>query len=450
MGADLSQLSQFLQQQRWFGSKGIPIKQVALIEQADFPVASDAACPGGVFSIAIAEVTYDLGTPERYQLLVCRRPDGTVTPALQQDAIARELLRLIRGNLSIPSGSGRIRGESFPEFRAVVEKLSASPSIRRMEVEQSNSSVVFDERAILKVIRKIEAGVNPELEMGRFLATHPGFKWAPALLGAIFLEGPVEATLAVLHQFIPAESDAWKYTLGVFRDRPRLPPAFLDEVKKLGSVLGQLHLVLASEPNDPAFTPEPIQKEDLQRWSSSIIGEIGVTVAAATRAIPELADRRDALVERARKLAKIAPSGKKIRGHGDLHLGQVLRSRGEWFIFDFEGEPARSFNQRREKHTPLKDVAGMLRSFAYAAAAVELEGAAPGERAFACRDAFLDGYLRTTKSSGLLPEGEEGFRVTLEALELERSVYELRYELQSRPDWVRIPARTLLDMGMAS
>lgn len=450
MGADLSQLPQFLQQQRWFGSKGIPIKQVALIEQADFQLPSDAACPGGVFSIAIAEVTYELGTPERYQLLVCRRPDGTVAPALEQDALARELLRLIRGNQSIPSTSGKIRGESFPEFRAILDKLSASPAVRRMDAEQSNSSVVFDDRAILKVIRKIEAGVNPELEMGRFLATHRGFKWAPALLGAIYLEGPVEATLGVLHEFIPAESDAWKYTLGVFRDRPRLPPAFLEEVKKLGAVLGQLHLVLASEPNDPAFAPEPIQKEDLQRWSSSIIGEIGVTVAAAARAIPELADRREALVERARKLAKISPSGKKIRGHGDLHLGQVLRSRGEWFIFDFEGEPARSFNQRREKHTALKDVAGMLRSFAYAAAAVELEGAAPGERAFACRDAFLDGYLRTTKSSGVLPEGEENFRVMLEALELERSVYELRYELQSRPDWVRIPARTLLDMGMAS
>jgi predicted trehalose synthase len=128
----------------------------------------------------------------------------------------------------------------------------------------------------------------------------------------------------------------------------------------------------------------------------------------------------------------------------------VLRSGGEWFIFDFEGEPIRSFNQRREKQTALKDVAGMLRSFAYAAAAVELEGAAPGERALACREAFLKGYLGITRGAGLLPEGEENFQVVLEALELERSVYELRYELRSRPDWVRIPARTLLEMGTAS
>src|SRR5262249_48734872 len=186
-----------------------------------------------------------------------------------------------------------------------------------------------------------------------FLATHAGFKWAPALLGAVFLEGPVEATLATLHEFISAESDAWKYTLGVFRERARPPSSFLEAVNKLGAVLGRAHLGLASQPHDPAFAPEPIQKEDLQRWSSSIIGEIGVTVAAAAGAIPELADRREGLVERARRLAKISPSGKKIRGHGDLHLGQVLRARGEWYIFDFEGEPARGFNQRREKQTPL-------------------------------------------------------------------------------------------------
>src|SRR5215510_5978747 len=257
-GADLSKLPEVLQQQRWFVSKGIPIKQVSLVDYAEFPQVV-GSCPGGVFMIAIAEVTYELGTPERYQLLVCRQPDGSVSLALDQDSFAWQLLALIRANKSIPSASGRVRGESFAEFRAILDKLPTSPAVRRMEAEQSNSSVVFDDRAILKVIRKIEAGVNPELEIGRFLATHAGFKWAPALLGAVFLEGPVEATLATLHEFISAESDAWKYTLGVFRERARPPSSFLEAVNKLGAVLGQLHLVLASEPNDPAFAPEPIQ-----------------------------------------------------------------------------------------------------------------------------------------------------------------------------------------------
>jgi maltokinase len=171
---------------------------------------------------------------------------------------------------------------------------------------------------------------------------------------------------------------------------------------------------------------------------------MGVSISAAKAAYPALADKYDRLLERAQRLAHLDPSGKKIRIHGDLHLGQVLRSNNEWLIFDFEGEPARAFVQRREKHSPLKDVAGMLRSFSYAEAAVELKGGPVGDRVTPTRTAFLKGYFTGMKGCDLLPQSQEITDEVLSVLELEKCLYELRYEIKHRPDWVRIPLRTLM------
>jgi maltokinase len=439
---ELSKLPEYLRSQRWFGSKGKPIKQVSVLDHSEVAIEGQPS----PFLIAVVQVSYELGPPERYQVLVSARPDGTLSSALEEDAFGRELLNIIRDRRSLKTAAGAIRGQTSGSSKRL-ERIPRSPRLRHITAEQSNTSVVFDEKAILKVIRRIVPGLSPELEMAQFLSAHGPLSAVPAFLGYLELEGQIKATLGVLHEFVPAESDGWKYTLEVFRASPTLSKAFLQEMSKLGATLAELHLTLASDPKDPAFAPEEIQKEDLQRWSSSIIGEIGVTLAAAAKQLPALADRREALVERARRLAQLPPSGKKIRVHGDLHLGQVLRLKDQWMMFDFEGEPARGYNQRREKHSPLKDVAGMLRSFAYAAAAVELGGATPADRGSPSRQAFLEGYLEAIKSADLLPSGEESFRVMLDALELERTVYELRYELQSRPEWVPIPARTLLPTG---
>jgi maltokinase len=158
--------------------------------------------------------------------------------------------------------------------------------------------------------------------------------------------------------------------------------------------------------------------------------------------VPELPSRSAALRARIERLAEATPSGVKLRQHGDLHLGQVLRSEGQWLIFDFEGEPARALAERREKHCPYKDVAGMLRSFSYAAGAAEKKGAAPADRRGPARKAFLEGY--SSRARALLPGDEATARVLLASLELEKLLYELRYEVGHRPDWVRIPARDLL------
>jgi maltokinase len=438
---NLSKLPDYLRQQRWFGGKAWPITSVSVVDHASVDI------PGRAFLIAIVEVLYELGHPERYQLPVepAGKDSDDVKDALEDTECLRALFQIVRDQKTVPSGSGRIVGEwlAFPD---ALPPLPDPISVRRLQVEQSNTSVVFAERVILKVIRKLEAGVNPEYEIGRFLATRTKFRATPTLIGALQLDGPAGATLSLVHQFIPNAQDGWKYTLDVFRKHGAPPDSFLAEMRDLGTRLGELHTALASDSSDPAFAPEDIQHEDLDRWSASIIGEMGVTLADAARLFPELEKRREKLVEVAKALAHTRPGGQKIRVHGDLHLGQTMRSEGNWLIIDFEGEPGRTFAQRREKYSPFKDVAGMLRSFDYAAATVALEGGKPAERVAPSRAAFLDGYRKATRGASFLPQNDKDFDVRLAAFELEKLLYEVRYEMQNRPDWIRIPVQALLNL----
>ncbi len=434
---DLARLPDYLRNQRWFAGKAWPIKSVSVVDHATLEL------PGGrTFTLAVVEVLYELGHPNRYLLPVIPGTEG-IQDALDDVEALRALFHIIREKREVMSASGKIQGE----WLDMPEGLLALPSplpVRRLQVEQSNTSVVVAEKVIFKVIRKLEAGINPEYEMGRFLATKTSFRATPSLLGALRSEGPAGATLAVVHRYVPNVTDGWRYTLEHFRRAPRLTESFLGELRGLGQRLGELHLALASTTDEPAFSPEPLLQEDVQRWSASIVGELGVTLVDAVKVEPELEKRREGLIEQARRLAHVPVSGQKIRIHGDLHLGQVLRAEGQWLIFDFEGEPARTFSQRREKYSPLRDVAGMLRSFDYAEATVQLEGGAAGNRVQPARDAFLTGYRAATQGAAFLPSEAEAFDVTLRALELEKVLYEVRYEVQYRPDWVRIPVQALL------
>ncbi|MCP3142129.1 phosphotransferase [Pyxidicoccus xibeiensis] len=436
---DLTKLPEYLKQQRWFSGKAWPIKQVSVL---DHGTVEHGGCS---FTLAVVEVLYELGHPERYLLPVKPAAEG-VRDALEDDECLRGLYSILREGGGVPSASGRVVGE----WIGGPEDLMALPSplpVRRLLVEQSNTSVVLGEKVILKIIRKLESGVNPEYEVGRFLATKTGFRATPVLLGALHLEGPAGANIAVAHRFVPNATDGWKYTLERLRQERALGERFLGEMRELGMRLGELHNAFASaSAEDPAFTPEPLLLEDLQRWSASIVGELGVTLADAGRVHPDLMDRREALVEHAKRLAHVPPSGQKIRIHGDLHLGQVLRANEQWLIFDFEGEPSRSFTARREKYSALRDVAGMIRSFDYAEATVALEGGEPQGRVAPSRDAFLEGYRQATRGASFLPSDSTTFEVMLRAFELEKLLYEVRYELQNRPDWVRIPIQALLRM----
>ncbi|WP_434391013.1 phosphotransferase [Melittangium boletus] len=436
---DLTKLPDFLRSQRWFAGKAWPIKSVSTLDNATVEL------PGGrTFTLAVLEVIYELGSPERYLLPVLPSDDG-VKDAFEDPEVLRALFQLIREKREAPSASGKLVGEWLDTAEGLVALPSPVP-VRRLQVEQSNTSIVVAEKLILKVIRKLEPGINPEYEVGRFLATRTSFRATPTLLGALQSEGPAGATLAVVNRFIPDVVDGWRYTLESFRRGTALDAAFVGDVRRLGQRLGELHHALASSTDDPAFTPEPLLAEDLQRWSASIMGEMGVTLSQAARHTPALEDRREDLLGHVRQLAHVPPSGQKIRIHGDLHLGQVLRSEGDWLIFDFEGEPGRTFAQRREKYSALRDVAGMLRSFDYAEATVRLEGQADGERLQPARQAFLEGYRAATQGAPFLPQDEATFSAMLGAFELEKMLYEVRYELQNRPDWVRIPVQALMRM----
>ncbi|ADO71951.1 maltokinase N-terminal cap-like domain-containing protein [Stigmatella aurantiaca] len=435
---DLTKLPEYLKHQRWFAGKAWPIKSVSVVDHVTLDSGSCA------FSLAVVEVVYELGQPERYLLPVKPSSEG-IQDALEEADCLRNLFQIIREQRTVPSSSGQVQGEWLSTPDGLVALPDPLP-VRRLTVEQSNTSVVFGEKVILKIIRKLEAGVNPEHEMGRFLATRTSFRSTPMLLGALSLSGNAGATLALVHRFVPNATDGWKYTLEQFRRSGELPAPFLEEMRELGRRIGELHHALASVTDDPAFAPEPLLQEDLQRWSASILGEMGKTLADASRVHVDIDNQRERLMEHARRLAHVTPSGQKIRIHGDLHLGQVLRSENQWLIFDFEGEPSRNFTQRREKYSPMRDVAGMLRSFDYAEATVMLEGNSPGPRLAPCRQAFLEGYREITRGAAFLPADEASFWTMLRAFELEKLLYEVRYELQNRPDWVRIPVQALLRM----
>jgi maltokinase len=421
---DMQALGRWLPQQRWFGGKGAAIASLRDVDRVQLS-------PG--LLLAAVEVQYGDGrAAERYALAL--RPWTSapgITEGLDDDA-ARALLGVVRQRLRVATAAGSLQGERFDAPGSSMERLSPVPSVRRLGAEQSNTSVVFDDRVILKLIRRLEQGVNPELEIGAFLARN-GFAATPPLLGAMSAGGAVQSTVAVAHAYLQVESDGWSYVLSALRRGD--PP--LEEIRELGARVGELHATLACDAADPAFAPEPIRREDLRRWTESLLAELDRTVEAGRVAVPPVASRREALAARIRRLEAVQPSGVRIRQHGDLHLGQVLRSEGQWLIFDFEGEPARPLAERRAKHSPLKDVAGMLRSFSYAAAVAQSpELAAPA------REAFLAGWR--SRAAQFLPE-EEAARVLLECLEMEKLLYELRYEIGHRPDWVAIPARDLLE-----
>ena len=431
----MEELTSWLKTQRWFGGKGVPISKVEVLERIPLQSTPDA-------ETSIVRVSYVLGAPETYLVLLQRMPDGQLRDALEDPAVARAVLDFARDARRVPVGASVVRAETIGRGAEVLASLPREPTVRALGVEQSNTSVVVGDRVLLKVLRKLEVGLSPEVEMGRFLATH-GYRSTPQLLAAFTLEGPSASELALLYAFVPNQGDGWAYLTGELQASPEPGPEVLGRLERLGNRVGELHRVLASDETDPAFAPEPIHQEDFQRWSSSIVGELGVTLALAGGRFPELAERQDALTERAKSLATLTPSGQKIRQHGDLHLGQALWTGDDWMVIDFEGEPTRPYAARREKHTPLRDVAGMLRSFSYAASVAGLPPAARRRAVSATKTAFLRGWRAAVRGTALLPSGEAEARAILDVLELEKTLYELRYELQMRPDWAHIPAEAL-------
>jgi trehalose synthase-fused probable maltokinase len=323
------------------------------------------------------------------------------------------------------------------DFSALGQELGPA---RLVCSEQSNSSVVFDDALILKVFRRLEPGINPELEMLRFL-TEQGFRNIPALGGWYsYSGGPLTATLGLLQEYVAGAIGGWELALGEIASAPE---SFLDRLGRLGEVTARMHTALGADQNDPAFAPEEPSVESLGLLTATVDEEIArvfLSLPEDDERLAPILGRGEEVREQLRLLTHAGSSGRVIRTHGDYHLGQTLWKSNDWIILDFEGEPARMLVERRRKRSPLRDVAGMLRSFAYAATAAELRRDAEiaedwEERA---RERFLESYLETVDAT-LLPPGDAAVDRMLAVFELEKAVYELRYELDNRPDWVGIP-----------
>jgi trehalose synthase-fused probable maltokinase len=322
--------------------------------------------------------------------------------------------------------------------------LGGTVDVRPVGVEQSNTSIIFGDELIMKAIRRIEPGVNPELELLRFLSAR-GFPHIAPLAGWYEVEGRlIDATLGILQEYLADGEDGWELALDELR---RDPEGLLERLHQLGVVVGQLHAALGSDSGNPAFAPDEPSAEALSILTSNVDEQIERVFLELpeTEAIAPIAGRGQDVRERLAALSSVGAGGRVIRTHGDLHLGQTMLTGRGWVILDFEGEPARPLPERRLKRSPLRDVAGMLRSFSYATAGSRLlRGHEPPEdweqRA---RERFLTGYHEAVDRN-LLPPGQQATEQLLSVFELEKAVYELRYELNNRPDWVSIPVAGIL------
>jgi trehalose synthase-fused probable maltokinase len=394
-------------------------------------------------------VRFDTGTHETYQVLLGLRPvsdgwadaitrlDGwDVYGALSDPQLARELVHLVRASATERAGEGTVEFRPLEGFAGLGRELVTA---RRITSEQSNSSVVFDDELILKCYRRVQAGINPELELVRFL-TERGFANVPELGGwYAYLGAPMEATLGILQRYVPGGRDGWELALD---EITAAPDRLLGRLRRLGEVTGNMHRSLGSDSSDSAFAPEEPSAESLGLLTASVDQEIEAMFLDLPEddVVAPIAGRGEEVRERLRQLTYAESLGRLIRHHGDFHLGQTLWADEDWYLLDFEGEPARSLPERRQKRSPLRDVAGMLRSISYAVSAAEiLRGADTPEGWEAhARGEFLDAYLDTV-DPGLLPPSRESVDRLIEVFELEKAMYELRYDLNNRPDWVKIP-----------
>jgi predicted trehalose synthase len=437
-------LAAWLPRQRWFATKTRQVEAVA---------AEDVLEVGGA-ALVILRVALDDGTHDRYAVPL-RSGDG-VADALDEPRFGQALLELVAAGGRLAGLHGELRG--VPTF-AFPADVPADLPPRRLGTEQSNTSLAFGDRLILKQFRRLAEGRNPEEEMTRFLTERARFPHTPRLTGHLEYRRPdgFVATLAVVQELVSGARDGWQWMLAALGDvyaearrtgggptaeRVRtLAAPTLAVLERLGMVTAGLHAALASDASDPAFAPEPITSVDIAAWSDAVRAQL----AAAREALGPGAPVGDLDVGPA---LDVLQSRQKIRHHGDLHLGQMLyrEATGTVVIIDFEGEPIRPLAERRRKHTPLRDVAGVLRSIDYAAVASQppgFEGWAAAWAAEAAR-AFTAAYGANAGDAPFLPAPGAARARALAVFELEKAAYEVVYEANHRPDWIGIPRRGLL------
>lgn len=427
---------------RWYGDKSR--NHVAVTLETLTPVADgDHAA-----ALAIVRFAYERGPDSRYFIpILVHQAEGDVAP---QDAL--EDPGFLQWCMSGFVGERVVDGWRWSRTAGPVpDPAQVTPeAVRVISAEQSNTSIVVGERWIAKVFRKLQPGINPDLEIGAFLSQDNRFTHVPSLHGLVERDSDGEViTIAALQQFVPNEGDGWSWVLSQLETQDM---AGIDDLVAAIGLLGrrtaELHLALASDSENAAFAPERFTHQDADALIRRVIAEM-------EESVEELAKRlSQAEVERIHKGLGQVMSGAwplvgswKTRVHGDYHLGQTLRTPdGDFVLIDFEGEPSRPIEQRREKQTPLKDVAGMLRSLDYAAATA-MASAGEDRRVIIgawlreATDAFQTAYRKTILEGevDLVPRDPGAFRAGLDLMIAEKALYEIRYELNNRPDWLAIP-----------
>ncbi|CAN5905384.1 maltose alpha-D-glucosyltransferase [soil metagenome] len=501
-------LPNYLSLRRWFAGKGNQIEKVevaSLIEVgpdrllALLKVESDGDGDGArsqAYFLPLsaawehgAEDNLPALMPYAVARLRRRSKVGVLYDALVDEDFCRDLVAAMGEGRELSAGDAMIR---FSSTEAFSELTGDEPlSVRRAGVEQTNTSVILGERLILKVYRQLHEGVNPDLEIGRYLTEESAFGNTPPLAGFIEHEGPEGGltTLALLQGFVANQGDGWSYVrdyLGRYLEERLVtswsleedgaeaePEAddtfFLGLMHTLGLRTGELHEAFARPTDNADFAPERASRKETEGWKKGVIKELDRTLKLLRRrrdklsavvqpAVDRLLDLRDSIEDRIRATAGDDVEVVKTRHHGDYHLGQVLVVSNDFQIIDFEGEPARPLEERCAKHSPLRDVAGMLRSFNYAAESTIMDVGA--ERADQIeeleewarlwernvREAFLEGYAEGAREAASYPEDKEHARQLIDLFTLEKALYEIRYELDNRPDWVGIPIKGVLDL----
>jgi trehalose synthase-fused probable maltokinase len=418
----------YLREQRWFGAQTREISGVELIDEV--------AIADGML-IALADVYFSGGGRALYQLLLAAHDDDTVDASGMPDFARRTLERVARSDAS----DGRDGKLTFKAIRSIGALESCE--VRSMG-DQSNTSVAVGD-LLLKVYRRIDAGVNPELDILLYFAEH-GFEHVPGLAGWYAYAGThVDATMGIVQHFVAGAIDGWQ--LGLEQGASQ-PAAFNARLRRLGDVIGRMHSVLAADTADPAFMPEDTTPESTGLVTARIDEEIDTVFDefGEREELEPLIGRRDDAHALVASLSVGSSPGRMIRTHGDLHLGQLLWADDDWLVIDFEGEPARPASARRQKNFPLRDVAGLLRSVSYLSAFLERAGhELPQGWCDDAREQLLDGY-RASAPATVLPPSVEGQERQLSLFELEKAFYELRYELDNRPDSVTIPVQGILGL----
>jgi maltose alpha-D-glucosyltransferase/alpha-amylase len=495
-----SVLPKFLASQRWFAGKGAPIDGVRLSEYGPWESSNgrwlmslmDVESRGEttryflplsiVFEDA-EETRWSKLQPAAFARVRQQATVGVLADAVADDVFCRSLVEAIGAGVMHRTEHGTIAFTPTKAFSELRGDPAAALTAGQQFGQSSNSTLRIGDRFFLKVYRKLQPGLNPELEIGRFLTDVAHFPSCVPVAGAVEYRGGDGTihTLALLQAFVQNQGDGWDYTLNYLmrfledRRGGSDPPqdahgVYFELMRMLAQRTAELHVALASNDDDPAFAPEPITADDLRLWQSSIQADARATLEllSATEPLAEgvradattLLESRGALERRIDSLVAAVksagePYGLRIRHHGDYHLGQVLVKRNDFIIVDFEGEPSRPLAERRIKHSPLRDVAGMFRSFTYARQAAlqrcsitSSENCAKwdpllGEWEQETRAIFLRIYNEIANAAALYPNLARA-RPLLELFEIEKALYELRYELRNRPDWVAIPLRSLV------